>query len=142
MRTSLFALAFSFALVACAPNEGAVMDDSMTDGAMADPPAVTVDGTLDAAQAAGGLIELSPAVAVSNIDGWIARLSAMDGTDGIVSDLRTLKSQLQASSLDGMAIGRTLEDLGEQTLALATPGSELASLGGALEGAGEMLTGM
>lgn len=143
----LFAFVLVLSLSACAQREGDVMandmnDDTMTDNRMMTAPAVTVEGTLAAAQNAGGLTRLAPNVAVQNIDGWIARLQGMDGTGPIVSNLRTLKSQLQAPTLDGMAIGRTLSQLGEQTTTVAAGNGDLRQLGQALSQAGSMLTGM
>lgn len=103
---------------------------------------VTAAGTLDAAESAGGLTELAPSTAVSNIDAWIARLDGMPSAAPIVTNLRTLRSQLQSAPLDGMAIGMTLSELGEQTTAAAAGDASLRQLGQALSQAGGMLSGM
>ncbi|MDT0631660.1 hypothetical protein RQM47_02990 [Rubrivirga sp. S365] len=147
-RLPLFALAL--AVAACAPAETDVMTEPDA-GAMpadtapmpADPAgAVTAEGTLDAAQSAGGLTNLAPATAVSNIDGWIARLDGVPSAAPIVANLQTLRSQLQDPVLDGLAIGQTLSTLGEQTSAAADGDVSLEQLGQALSQAGTMLMGM
>lgn len=150
-RLPLFA--FVLAVAACAPAETDVMTEPdagvmPTDPAPmpADPApttgAVTAEGTLDAAQSAGGLTNLAPATAVSNIDGWIAQLDGVPSAAPIVANLQTLRAQLQEPSLDGMAIGQTLTTLGEQTTAAAGGDVSLEQLGQALSQAGMMLMGM
>ena len=158
-RLSLFALALTLSLTACAQREadvvaprpapGTTTGAMPADGAMDDPimsdgmaSSVTVEGTLDAAQSAGGLTAIAPSAAVSNIDGWIARLEGTPANAPIVANLRTLRSQLQAPTLDGMAIGRTLAELGEQTTAAAAGDASVRQLGQALSQAGQTLTGM
>ena len=159
-RLSLFALALTLSLTACAQREGDVVaprpapgtstgavpadgtmgDDPMMSDDMA--PSVTVEGTLDAAQSAGGLTEIAPSAAVSNIDGWIARLEGTPSNAPIVANLRTLRSQLQAPTLDGTAIGQTLAELGEQTTAAAAGDASVRRLGQALSQASQMLMDM
>jgi hypothetical protein len=133
-------LALALLLAACAQQEAEVLTDDVV--LADDAPVVTVDGTLDAVQGAGGLLELDPTVALGNIDGWIGRLSADPGNAAIVANLEILRSQLTSDPLNGEAIGVTLEALGEQTLAVAGSDGQLQQLGQALEGAGEMLTTM
>ena len=143
-RLSLFALASALALTACAPREQDVMEpDPMGPDPMATQTGgVTAEATLDAAQDAGGLTSLAPAAAVSNIDAWIARLDGTPAAAPVVANLRTLRSQLQAPTLDGMAIGMTLSELGEQTTAAAGGDASLTQLGQALSQAGSALSGM
>ena len=142
-RFSLVALTLALALTACAPREQTAMEPEP----MATQPAgaaggVTAQATLDAAQNAGGLTSLAPTAAVSNIDSWISRLDGVPAAAPVVANLRTLKSQLQASTLDGMAIGMTLSELGEQTTAAAGGDASLRQLGQALSQAGQALSGM
>lgn len=160
-RLSLFGLALALALTACAPRDqdvttpqptpGATTGMPPADGAMTDDPmsddmdmasGVTAEATLDAAQSAGGLTSLAPTAAVSNIDAWIAQLDGVPAAAPVVANLRTLKSQLQAPTLDGMAIGMTLSELGEQTTAAAGADASLRQLGQALSQAGSALSGM
>lgn len=122
-----------------------MMTDPMMDsGAMADT-TVTAQSTVDAAEQAGGVTSLPVAAALSNIDGWIARLDGNADAAPVVENLRTLRSQLTASPIDGAAVGRTLTTLGEQTTAVAAgAGGErgaLERLGSALSQAGRNLTG-
>ena len=157
-RTAALALALALPLAACADDTADVepvdtdadvmaveTDDTMmdSDDMMSDAPAddVTVDGTLQAVTDAGGLTDLAPGAAVANIDGWIAQLEADPAFSETVTDLRTLKDQLQTTPLDGAAIGATLSRLGEQTTAVAADNAGLQQLGDALSGAGAQLTG-
>ena len=107
---------------------------------------VTVQGTIDAATANGGVTSIPAAAALANIDGWIAKLDGNADAAPIVENLRTLRTQISASPIDGMAVGQTLTTLGEQTTAAAAMGgdqqSALEALGGALSEAGAALTGM
>ena len=155
-RFSFFALLFALTLTACTEGDTTTVETTDPDVTTVDPvtPAmpdtmaapmmddVTAQGTLDAVQAAGGLTDLAPATAVANIDAWIAKLDGMDGTDGVVDGLQTLKTQLTTTPLDGNAIGQTLMSLGEQTTAVAGDDASLSQLGSALTSAGETLTGM
>ena len=157
-RTSLFALTLALSLTACAPRESDVVtpqpapgattgvspDDPMSDAMSADgmAPSVTAEGTLDAAESAGGLTNLAPSAALANIDGWIAQLEGTPAAAPVVANLRTLRSQLQASPIDGMAVGMTLSELGEQTTAAAGGDASLRQLGQALSQTGAMLTDM
>lgn len=102
--------------------------------------AVTATGTVSAAQAAGGLTRLAPAAAVANIDGWIARLDGVPAAAPVVTDLQTLRLQLQAMPIDGRAVGLTLTRLGAATSAAASADASLRPLGAALSDAGAMLT--
>ena len=54
----------------------------------------------------------------------------------------TLRDQLQASPLDGAAIGATLTNLGDWTAASAPDNADIQTLAGALRSGGEKLTGM
>lgn len=122
--------------VVTAPAEDPMMSDDM----MADTTGVTAQATLDAAQAAGGLTSLAPDAAVSNIDGWISKLEGNPDAAPIVENLRTLRTQLTATPIDGAAVGQTLTTLGEQTTSVAGGDAALEQLGSALSSAGQMLT--
>lgn len=121
-------------------------DPAMTDPAMAGDSEVTVDGTI--AAAGSDLTALPADAAVRNINGWIMRLQGANfpGAQGIVADLETLRGHLQASPIDGSAVGATLVRLGDATTAsaagAATSSQEgLRTLGGALTSTGQRLTG-
>ncbi|MEM0963140.1 MAG: hypothetical protein AAGK21_11470 [Bacteroidota bacterium] len=122
--------------------DGEMSDDAMADDATGEEPAVTAQGTLDAVQSAGGLTSLAPAAAVQNIDGWIAQLEGNPDFAPTVDALNTLKGQLQAETLDGAAIGGTLQTLGQQTTDAAGDDAALGQLGAALTAAGDQLAGM
>ena len=155
-RTALLALAVALPLAACAdePADDAVvvddtvvetdpmMDDPMMDDTMDATSDVTAQGTVDAVTEAGGLTNLAAGAAIDNIDGWIAQLQANPDFAPVVTDLETLKTQLQASPIDGMAVGETLQRLGEATTGAAGGDSALETLGTTLTEAGNQLTGM
>ena len=135
-------------IVTVDPVDDPMMDDTMMDDTtMTDPMMddaasdVTAQGTLDAAQAAGGLTSLAPAAAVENIDAWIAKLDGNAAAAPIVEGLQTLKGQLTATPLDGAAIGATLVELGTGTTAAAGGDTSLEQLGEALTSAGNTLQG-
>lgn len=160
-RLSLFALALVLPLAACETepdtvetdstviettdpmlDEPMMEDDMMTDDpATAGTPEVTPQGTVDAVQQAGGLTSLSVAAATQNIDGWITRLEGNPDFEPVVADLRTLRGQLQASPIDGAAVGATLQSLGEATTAAAAGDGALTTLGQTLTDAGNQLAG-
>ena len=164
-RLSLFALALLLPLAACADDpetidtdttvvettdpmvdpvdpmtDGTMMDDDMMDNdAMASD--VTAQGTVDAVTQAGGLTSLSLATANQNIDGWIARLEGNPDFAPVVTDLRTLKTQLAMSPIDGAAVGSTLQSLGAATTGAAGGDGALETLGSTLSSAGDQLAG-
>lgn len=101
-----------------------------------------LDATLGALQ--GGLTAVSPAAAVSNIEGWQQKLSGLGLTD-VASDLGELKSLLTSGNLDGKQIGAVLTRLGEKTSASASGApaaetSKLQQLGSVLSAAGKSLS--
>ncbi len=112
--------------------------------APADPLAndVTVDGTN---AAIGTDITAMPmAAAMSNIDGWIAKLQG-DQFAEIRSTLEMLKLDLAAQPIDGAKIGATLSTLGQQTTTAAATASTssqagLQQLGSTLSAAGARLS--
>ena len=156
-RTALFALLLALPLAACADEpaddtDAVVVDTDpvvdpmpadpvMTDTTMAPAADVTPQGTVDAVQNAGGLTALPVNAAIQNIDGWIAQLEANPDFAGVVTDLRTLRGQLQASPIDGAAVGATLQSLGGATTAAAAGDATLSTLGQTLTDAGNQLAG-
>ena len=159
-RISLFAFALLLPLAACEtepvdaddvavvttdptvvdPVDPVVTDTPpMTDGAMASD--VTAQGTVDAVTSAGGLTSLSIPAATENIDGWIAQLEGNPDFAPVVTDLRTLKTQLMASPIDGSAVGATLQSLGSATTGAAAGDTSLETLGSTLTSAGNQLAG-
>lgn len=105
-------------------------------------PSPQLQSTIDAVQSSGGDITALPAgAAVSNIDGWIGELRGMNGTDAIVNDLESLKTELTAGSIDGGRVSQLLSSLADQTRGLAgnTPG--LSTLASALEAGAAKLGG-
>ncbi|PAP78566.1 hypothetical protein BSZ37_20115 [Rubrivirga marina] len=119
-----------------------VDEPMMDDTTMDDAPEVTPQATVDAVTEAGGLTSLAPAAAVSNIDAWIDRLEGNPDFAPVVADLETLRSQLQASPIDGAAVGATLQSLGQATTAAAAGDGALETLGTTLTDAGNSLAGM
>ena len=157
-RLPLFALALSLPLAACADDPDTVTTDEtvvtttdpivetdpmMDDDMMADPMAsdVTAEGTVDAVTSAGGLTSMSLAAANQNIDGWIAQLEGNPDFAPVVTDLRTLKTQLAATPIDGSAVGATLQSLGSATTGAAAGDGSLETLGSTLSSAGDQLAG-
>ena len=158
-RLPLFALAFALPLAACADEpdtvdadttvvettDPVVTTDPMIDDPMMDDTAmasdVTAQGTVDAVTQAGGLTSLSLSAANDNIDGWIAQLDGNPDFAPVVTDLRTLKTQLAASPIDGSAVGATLQSLGAATTGAAAGDGALETLGSTLSSAGDQLAG-
>ncbi len=156
-RLPLLALALALPFAACESEPDVVetdttviepMDDPMmttdpmTTDPMMDAPEVTAQGTVDAVTGAGGLTSLPAAAAVDNINGWIAQLEGNPDFAPVVSDLETLRGQLQASPIDGSAVGATLQRLGTATTGAAGGDSALETLGSTLTEAGNSLSGM
>ncbi|WP_143537759.1 hypothetical protein [Rubrivirga marina] len=155
-RLSLFLLALALPLAACESEPEVAETDTtivetpdpivdepmMDDTTMDDAPEVTPQATVDAVTEAGGLTSLAPAAAVSNIDAWIDRLEGNPDFAPVVADLETLRSQLQASPIDGAAVGATLQSLGQATTAAAAGDGALETLGTTLTDAGNSLAGM
>lgn len=106
---------------------------------------VTAQATVDAVTTAGGLTSLPVNAALSNIDSWIAKLEGNAAAAPVVENLRTLRTQLTATPIDGSAVGQTLSTLGEQTTAAAASlggdQTSLQTLGTTLSEAGASLTG-
>jgi hypothetical protein len=90
----------------------------------------------------GDITTLSPDAAVGNIDGWIGKLSSMDGTDDMVENLQTLKMELGKGSIDGAKVSDLLMDLSEETRELGDGNSGLETLAYLLEAGAWRLKGM
>lgn len=88
-----------------------------------------------------GLLQASPSAAIQTIDLWVTRLDTVsaDGVPDLRDDLTTLRNLLQSSPLDGPAIGRVLQSLGDRTIALAEDGTSLSALGVSLRTQGNRL---
>jgi hypothetical protein len=146
-RLSLFALAFLLPLAACETEEVEPIETD-ADVVAVDPidtpmtDEVTVEGTI--AAAGDDITALAPAAALDNINGWIDRLDGADFQNAteIREGLMTLRDQLQEAPLNGAAIGETLTNLGTWTVEAAGGTGDLATLGNALQSAGQNLTGM
>ena len=98
--------------------------------------------TISAVQGAGGdITAMAPAAAVSNIDGWIARLKDKDGTYEIVQGLENLKGALtDDDGIDGQEVGTALNELAEDIR--EKDNAMLAPLANALAAGGDKLGGM
>ncbi|CAH1002444.1 hypothetical protein LEM8419_03323 [Neolewinella maritima] len=115
------------------------MDRPEVDMPAADP---TLTATIDAVQSTGGDITALPAdAAVSNIDTWINKLDGMDGTDGIVSNLQSLKGELTSGSIDGGRVSELLSTLASETRSVSGGNQGLSALASALEAGAEKLGG-
>lgn len=150
-RIALFALALALPLAACEsepdvpvvePDDTLVVDDMTADTMMTAAPDVTAQGTVDAVTNAGGLLSLAVPAALDNIDGWIAQLEGNADFAPVVTDLQTLRGQLEADPIDGAAVGQTLLSLGSATTGAAGDDTALQTLGTTLTDAGNQLTGM
>jgi hypothetical protein len=96
------------------------------------------DGLLDQTLAAAkskmaDITTLSPATATQNIDSWIGKLRGMDGADGMVEQLETLKMELGKPSIDGSAVSDIMMDLSEETRGMANGNNGLETLAYLLE---------
>ncbi len=145
IRFSL-ALAAVLALAACEADPSASASDAPAAEAAPDlgplPDTAMVQETSPETTAdlvGGDLNTVSPSVAIQTIDLWIARLDTVSAAADVRDDLRTLRSLLQSSPLDGPAIGRTLRRLGDGTAALADTGSPLMRLAQTLRQQGQRL---
>ncbi len=102
-----------------------------------------LDQTLNAAKSkAADITTLPVATASGNVDGWIAELRGMDGSDQIVTDLESLKQELAASPIDGAKVSDLLFSLADQTRSLAGENKGLSVLAYLLESGGWRLEGM
>ncbi|WP_116126233.1 hypothetical protein [Lewinella sp. IMCC34183] len=102
-----------------------------------------LDQTLSAAKGkAADITTLPVSAATQNIDGWIAELRGMDGADGLVEDLESLKTELGAPSIDGEKVSDLLFEMAESTRSMAGDNQGLAVLAYLLESGGWRLEGM
>ncbi|THH37903.1 hypothetical protein [Neolewinella litorea] len=102
-----------------------------------------LDQTLQAGKSAAADITTLPAnAAIGNVDGWIAELRGMDGTDEIVGDLEALKQELSAPTIDGAKTSDLLFSLAESTRSLADGSPGLATLAYLLESGAWRLQGI
>ena len=96
--------------------------------------------TVASVKEAGGITKLSPEAAASNVDGWIGTLSGMEGTDGIVGNLKMLKTELTSGNINGAAVGPILIKLADQTEAMGKNNMLVKGLASALRTGGEKLS--
>jgi len=102
-----------------------------------------LNATVDAVKSVGGDITALPAgAAVSNIDGWIAKLETMDGTEAIVGNLNELKTELTSGDIDGGAVSGILSSLADQTKELSAKAPALGAVASALQAGADKLGGM
>ncbi len=144
-------LLFSLLCFACgeqtATTEEMPETPAMTETAPPPPPAMPqadplLAGTIDAVQSAGGdLTALSPQAAVSNIESWINKLSSMDGTAPIVTDLKALQAELQTGNINGSKVSGLLSSLATKTRSLSSNAPMLNTLAGALQAGADKLAG-
>ena len=98
-------------------------------------PEVTPAGTVEAVTEAGGILGLQPSTAVSNIEGWIAKLDGVEGAEDIQDMLKTLKGQLTEETIDGAAVAETLTGLSAATETAGAGNADLEAIAAALEDA-------
>ena len=148
MFTRLLLLgALTLPLAACTKEADTVTTEPVVTEPMAPADPMANDVTVDGTNAAIGtdIMALPMDAAMSNIDGWIAKLQG-DQFAEIRSTLEMLKLDLAAQPMDGAKIGSTLSTLGEQTTAAAATASTssqagLQQLGATLSAAGAKLSG-
>lgn len=107
----------------------------------------SLDSTI--ALAESGLATVTPSAAVPLIQAWQQRLDEADNPalTSISEDLEQLKGELQASTIDGSAVGDILTRLGEKTTAAAESAADssaapqLGQLGTLLTEAGAQFAG-
>lgn len=105
-------------------------------------PKSMLQSTVEAVTSIGGDITALPAdAAVGNIEGWITKLSSMDGTEAVVTQLNALKSELSSGDIDGAKVSGILSTLAEQTKGLAGDNAMLGAVASALQAGAEKLGG-
>lgn len=101
-----------------------------------------LQSTVDAVQTNGGdITALPPSAAVSNIDSWIGELRGMDGTDGIIRDLESLKMELGMGNIDGSKVSNLLSSLASSTRQVGNGNPGLNALASALDAGANKLGG-
>ena len=150
-------LALAVFLMACGDSATTAesMEDSMEDTA-ADMRAETesmantasaeganmLQSTISAVQSAGGdLTALSPDAAVNNINGWVNQLRKVDGTDGMINELNSLRTELQSGNINGSRVSGILSNLASQTRSMSDRAPGLSTLADALEAGANKLAG-
>ncbi len=96
--------------------------------------------TVKSVKDAGGITKLSPDAAVSNVEGWIGTLSGMEGTDGIVGNLKMLKTELSSGNINGATVGPILIKLADETQKMGKGNVAVNGLASALRAGGEKLS--
>ncbi|NJC25697.1 hypothetical protein [Neolewinella antarctica] len=135
-------LLLAFLAFSCGDTTRTAANNPGTDMTDAEPTG-DVKATIDAVQSTGGDITALPAAAaVSNIDGWISTLGAMNGTDGIVRDLQSLKTELSAGAIDGDRVSGLLSSLATSTRSMESKAAGLGTLASALQAGADKLSGM
>ena len=105
-------------------------------------PSPQLQQTVQAVESAGGdITALQPSTAVSNIDGWISQLEGMDGTSSIVTDLKSLKTELTAGTIDGAKVSTLLSSLSDKTEAMSDKAPGLSTLASVLQAGSDKLAG-
>lgn len=145
---SLFFLA-TVLLFSCG-DSAATMEDATTEVvteevAVPEVPATPsmLEATVEAVTSVGGDITALPAgAAVSNIEGWITKLQTMEGTEGLVGDLGSLKTELMAGSIDGKKVSGILSSLADQTRSLSAQAPALTTVADVLKAGADKLGGM
>ena len=84
----------------------------------------------------GDITTLPTGAAVANVDGWIAELGDVDGAGDLIGDLRSLRSELTAPSIDGGKVSGLLLELAEDTADLAGGNKGVETIAYALEAGG------
>jgi hypothetical protein len=118
-------------------------DPMATDPMVAEPMGAeaTVEGTTQALE--GGVGNMSPSAAVSNVDGWISRLEMQDFAqrDQIVGGLRDLRAALQETPINGNRVGEIMAQLGNWTSQAGTNANDnrVQRLGQLLTNSGQRL---
>jgi|GEM_PF-3110431 len=118
-------------------------DPMATDPMVADPVGgeANVEGTTRALE--GGVGNMAPTAAVSNVDGWINRLEGQDFAqrDQIVGGLRDLRAALQETPINGNRVGEIMGRLGQWTSQAGTDANNnrVQRLGDVLSNSGQRL---
>lgn len=101
----------------------------------------TPDVVLSAVNEAGGLTNLPKGLAVSVLDDYITRLTAVPAASGLVPDLQMIREELTSGIIDRGDVGAALSRLARGTRALAPEGSPYKALASALALTGDQLGG-
>lgn len=121
-------------------------DDAATSMTSPNAEAATFLGaTVEAVQSVGGdITALSPEAAATNVEGWISKLSDVEGAGPLVEDLSMLKKEFTEAGdepLNGASISKLLASMAEKTRGMSDKAQGLDMLANVLDAGAKKLAG-